>query len=71
MKAMVTLHPVDRVLATLDFAHDLNLAASYTPMLIDTCNSVRNDLKNRLGIAENRLPSLLNFHVELQADVQA
>jgi len=39
-----------------DFAQDLNLAASYTPMLIDTCNRVRNDLQKRLAISEDRLP---------------
>lgn len=47
---------------TADFAQNLNLAAGYTPMLIDTFNRARIDLQSRLGVAENQLPPPLRFH---------
>lgn len=48
-------------LESTDFAEDLNLAAGYTPMLIETYNRVRLDLSKRLGIGEDRLPPALSF----------
>ncbi|HLF97756.1 MAG TPA: hypothetical protein VI457_11500 [Methylococcaceae bacterium] len=44
-----------------DFAEDLNLAAVYTPMLVETYNRLRIDLAKRLGIGEDQLPPFLSF----------